>query len=123
MKNNKFIIFFCAVAVIFFAVNAAYASGSHYGGQDGIDGQDGLRGKQGLPGKDGGGTASAIAASQHHFYWGTNSWQGSVGIGAYNSDTAFSFGLAKRFNKTLINGNISQEEGKFGGGFGVNFLF
>ena len=69
------------------------------------------------------GIASAIATAQHNFDYGTHSWQGSVGIGAFDTNTAFSFGLAKRFNKTLINGSITQEEGKFGGGVGINWHF
>lgn len=69
------------------------------------------------------GVASAIAISQHHFDWGTKSWQGSVGIGAFDSKTAFSFGLAKRFNKTLISGTVSEEQGKYGGGIGIGFHF
>ena len=69
------------------------------------------------------GVASAIAASQHQFNYGVLGWQGSVGIGTFDSKSAFSFGLAKRFNKTLINSSISNEEGKFGAGIGINFTF
>lgn len=69
------------------------------------------------------GVASAIASSQHSFDHSTQSWQGSFAIGAFDSDTAFSFGLGKRFRDTLINGNITQENGKYGGGVAVGFHF
>ncbi len=69
------------------------------------------------------GVASAIAIGSHNFDWGTNSLQGSVGIGAFNSNTAFSFGLAKRFNKALISGTVSEEKGKIGGSIAIGFHF
>ncbi len=69
------------------------------------------------------GVASAIALGQHNFDWSTKSWQGSASVGAYDSTTAFSFGLAKRFNKTLISGSVSEENGKIGGGASVRFQF
>jgi len=98
-------------------------------GKNGIDGKDGLNGKDGPQGKTSVanttnyGVASAIAAAQHSFSYETHAFQGSVAIGAFDSQTAFSFGLAKRFNKTLITGNVSSEEGKYGAGIGVNFRF
>lgn len=65
------------------------------------------------------GIASAIAASQHQFNYGIHSWQGSVAVGTYDSETAISVGLAKRFNRTLINGSVSKNSA----GFAVNFTF
>jgi len=112
IKENKVISVFIIFAVLFFSANIAYSSGYHQEPDVVNNTTINLHG-----------IASSIAASQHQFYWGTDSWQGSVGIGAHDATTAFSFGMAKRFNKTLINGNITQEEGKFGGGVGVNFLF
>ena len=120
-KTDYIIIVFVVLAVLFFVASAAYAGEKHhhivntpviettetvinnYSVNDGI--------------------ASAIAAAQHQFNYGVLGWQGSVGIGAYDSKSAFSFGLAKRFNSTLINGNISNEEGKYGGGLGINWTF
>ena len=69
------------------------------------------------------GVASAIAASQHNYYWGKSDLQGSAAIGSFDNKTAFSFGRAKKYKKTLINGSISNEEGKIGAGFGINWIF
>jgi len=69
------------------------------------------------------GVSSAIAASQHQFYYGTKAWQGSFAAGAFDNNTAFSFGLAKRFQKTLINGSVSVENGKTGYGAALNWQF
>jgi len=114
MKNNKFI---CLVAVVFFMANIAYSSEYHKHTYNAVNTTI-------QPSKiELKGVASAIASSQHQFYYGTYAWQGSVGIGAYDATTAFSFGLAKRFNKALINGNVTEEKGKFGGGVGINWHF
>lgn len=101
------------IAILLVLANIAYAGGSHHHEHETIINNT----------IDNSGIASAIATAQHNFDYGTHSWQGSVGIGAFDTKTAFSFGLAKRFNKTLINGNITQEEGKFGGGIGINWHF
>ena len=69
------------------------------------------------------GVASAIAAAQHQFNYSVLVWQGSVSAGAYDGETAVSIGLGKRFNSTLINGSISNEGGKYGGGLGVSWTF
>lgn len=69
------------------------------------------------------GTAAAIAASQHSFAYGITSLQGSLAVGAFEDQTAISFGLAKRFKKSLINGSISSENGKVGLGAAVKFHF
>lgn len=95
--------------------NIAYAGGSHHHHETQNTNSVLITNSEGI--------ASAIATAQHNFDYGTHDWQGSVGIGAFDTKTAFSFGLAKRFNKTLINGSITQEEGKFGGGFGINWHF
>jgi len=118
MKNNNFVLF----AILFFA--ASYARADQYrsivyeisnvpretttittltGQSEGI--------------------SSAMAASQHQFYYGTKAWQGSIAAGAFDNSTAFSFGLAKRFQKTLINGSISVENGKTGYGAALNWQF
>ncbi len=118
---NKFIVFFCACAVLFFAaLNAAYSSESHHSIVYVDIPKETTITTYTAQSK---GVASALATAQHNFDYGTHAWQGSVGIGAFDTNTAFSFGLAKRFNKTLINGSITQEEGKFGGGVGINWHF
>lgn len=69
------------------------------------------------------GVALSIAASQHHFDYGTHSWQGSVGVGYFDSEQAISGALAKRFNDVLLNGSIGRESDNTGVGFGVNVRF
>ena len=69
------------------------------------------------------GAALGIAAAQHNFDYGTFSWQGSIATGSYDNSTAFSFGLAKRFKSTLINGSVSNEGGKMGFGGALGFRF
>lgn len=120
MKFITFFVLFCAGFMLFLA-GTAYSREYHHGIiiEQSPNYQSTTNNYQ-ISSK---GVASAIAASQHQFYWGTKSWQGSVGIGAFDNNAAFSFGLAKRFNKTLINGSISKEEGKTGGGIGINWLF
>ena len=120
MMKNKFIVFFCICAALFFGVNIAYSSESHHSIVY-VDVPAGTTITSTIGRSEG--IASAIATAQHNFDYGTHSWQGSVGIGAFDTNTAFSFGLAKRFNKTLINGSVTQEEGKFGGGVGINWHF
>ena len=69
------------------------------------------------------GAALAIAASQHNFDWGTHKWQGSIGLGSFDNQDAISFGVAKRFDRVLINGSLGREGSKFGYGVGVNLRF
>jgi len=69
------------------------------------------------------GTAMAIAVAQHHFGFGTYSWQGSASAGFYDGEQAYSAGLAKRFEEVLINGTISRESDETGYGIGANFRF
>lgn len=120
-SENIFITLFVIFAILFFAIGIARADKYHHGVIIEQSPTETLPTNAVLLSTKG--IASAIATSQHQFYWGTKSWQGSVGIGAFDSNTAFSFGMAKRFNKTLINGSISNEDGKIGGGIGVNWLF
>jgi len=69
------------------------------------------------------GIAASIAASQHVFAYGLSSLQGSVAVGTYDNNTAFSFGLAKKFGKSLVNGSVSNENGKLGIGAAINLHF
>ena len=69
------------------------------------------------------GVALSLAASQHHFDFGTQSWQGSVGAGHFKDDTAFSFGVGKRFDRVLINGSVGVEDNELGLGAGINWRF
>ena len=69
------------------------------------------------------GVASSIAASQHHFDFGTHSWQGSIGAGSFSGQGAISFGVAKRLDRVLVNGSFGTEGDKSGFGVGVNWRF
>lgn len=71
------------------------------------------------------GVASAIAHAQHQFDWGTYSYQGSVGVGIFNSREAVSVAFGKRFTKKggLLNASLSLEDGKVGIGVGYNWRF
>ena len=73
-------------------------------------------------------TALSIATAQHHFDFGTRSLQGSFGVGKFDDNNAVSFGMAKQFNRVLINGTIGAhgedmdlESVAFGAG--VNWRF
>jgi len=123
MKNNKLITLYVLFSALFFATLHARADQYRSIVYTPIYTVDPITSIENTKTYTNDGVASAIAASQHSFYWGTKSWQGSIGVGAFDNDTAFSFGLAKRFNKTLINSSISNEDGKIGGGIGINWLF
>ena len=69
------------------------------------------------------GVALAIAKAQHHFDFGTHSWQGSIGVGTFDSESAISFGVAKRLDRVLVNGSVGFEDGKTGAGVGINWRF
>jgi len=114
---SKFITFFCIFAVLFFAASYARADSYH-----GIVYEQTPTSTQ-IMEKSSTGVPSAIAAAQHNYYWGKSDLQGSVGMGVFDNKAAFSFGLAKKYKKTLINGSISNEEGKIGGGVGINWIF
>jgi len=106
--------------VLFFAVSMAAIADSNYSI---VYEQQPITTSTQIIEKSSTGTASAIAASQHNYYWGKSDLQGSAAIGSFNGNTAFSFGLAKKYKKTLINGSISNEEGKIGAGMGINWIF
>ena len=63
-----------------------------------------------------------IASAQHHFDWSTSKWQGSIGMGHYDGDSALSAGLAKRYDEVLINLNVVKGD-ELGGGLGVGWRF
>lgn len=69
------------------------------------------------------GTALGIAASQCHHDFATVSLQGCAGIGSFMNEKAYSFGLAKRFDRVLINGSVSTENSNTAIGAGINFRF
>ena len=118
--KNKFMIFFVVFAAFYFILlQNAYSTERHhaivYEHVDNTATQ--------VIEKSSSGAASAIAASQHSYYWGKSDLQGSASIGSFDGNTAFSFGLAKKYKQTLINGSISNEEGKIGAGMGINWIF
>jgi len=75
------------------------------------------------------GVAQSLAAAQHHFDFGTYSYQGSLGAAQYNNKTALSFGLAKRMckdqykNCVMINGSVGITDGREAVGAGINWRF
>ena len=71
------------------------------------------------------GVALGIAATQHHFDFGTYKWQGSLGLGRFENNTAISIGIAKRLKDedVMINGSFGMENGRTGGGIGLNGRF
>lgn len=120
MKNSKFITLFVAFAAIFFlTLSTAYSDSYH----SIVYEQAPITISTQAIEKSSAGAASAIAASQHNYYWGKSELQGSAAIGSFDGNTAFSFGLAKKYKKTLINGSISNEGGKIGAGAGINWIF
>ena len=69
------------------------------------------------------GIATALASAQHQFDFGTHRWQGSIGLGSYESNSAISFAIAKRLDRVLVNANFSHEDNHTGAGVGVNWRF
>ena len=69
------------------------------------------------------GIALAISNSQIDCNHSTQRWQGGVGMGFYDSKTAISGGICKRFKDTLIKGTLGTEEGRLGGGIGIMWQF
>ena len=69
------------------------------------------------------GIALAIAASQHNFDFGTDSWQGSVGVGSYKDNNASSFAIGKRYGRVLFSGSISTDNDDMAYGAGINWRF
>ena len=70
------------------------------------------------------GVASAIAAAQHQFDWGTYSTQVSAAIGHTDmdsySESALSIAVGRRFGEALVNGSYSHETGANSFGAAVN---
>lgn len=69
------------------------------------------------------GVALGIAASQHHFDFGTHVWQWSAGYGHFDDHDAFSLSIGKRLDRVLINGSIGREGSETGIGVGINGRF
>jgi len=112
----KFIYIFCAFAVIFFLA-LADSHGSEYHHRESANNTTIINNQMGN------GVALGLAAAQHNYYWGKSSLQGSAAVGMFDGKEAFSFGLAKKYKKTLINGSISKEGNKFGVGAAVTWIF
>lgn len=121
MKNNKVVILLGLFVLLFFVLlSNAYSDSYRHGA---VYQQAPIETTTQIIEKSSAGAASGIAAAQHNYYWGKSDLQGSAAIGAFDGNTAFSFGLAKKYKKTLINGSISNEDGKLGGGMGINWIF
>jgi len=69
------------------------------------------------------GTALSLAAASHTFDWGTKDLQGSVGLGGYSGENALSFGIGKRYGRTLLNGSLGVSDGETGYSAAVNWHF
>jgi len=69
------------------------------------------------------GTALSLAAAAHSFDWSTKDLQGSVGLGGYSGENALSFGIGKRYGRTLLNGSLGISEGETGYSAAVNWHF
>ena len=69
------------------------------------------------------GVALGIAVAQHHFDFGTKVWQGSVGVGYYNDNSAISLAVAKRFNRVLVNVSTTFKDEEPAIGAGINWRF
>jgi hypothetical protein len=96
--KNKFIIFFVAFAVLFFAANIALADKYHHHDVP----------RETINNYIQQGVALAAASGQHN-YKATNQLQWSV-AGAFESgSSAASFGLAKQVGKVFVSGNFSSD--------------
>lgn len=114
-KDDYFIVAFLIICVSFFVASWARADGNHnYQSTTNISQISNYNVK---------GVALAISQAQINFDHGTQSWQGAVGFGAFDSRTAISFGVGKRFKDVIINGAVGVEEGAYGGGVGIMFRF
>ena len=71
------------------------------------------------------GVASAIAAAQCQFDFGTYRTQGCLSVGRYDGHNAVNFGVGKRFskNRVLINGSVALEDNEPAVGSAVNWRF
>lgn len=111
--KNKFIVFFCAVAVLFFGLLAnAYSHDYHH--YESVTVTNAANNN---------GVALAIAASQHQFDFGTHRWQGSIAAGSFGGESALSFGVAKRLDRVLLNGSFGMQGSSVGIGIGANWRF
>jgi len=114
----KLIIFGCIIGVLFFlALTDVYSHEYHHSAKQSANNTTIINNHTGN------GVALGLAAAQHNYYWGKSSLQGSAAVGMFDGKEAFSFGLAKKYKKTLINGSISKEGNKFGVGAGINWIF
>lgn len=112
---NKLIAFGCLLASLFFMALADSYGSERYPVNNTVNHYTVV--------VEGKGTATAIASSQHNFDWSTDKWQGSFGLGGFSNKSAHSFGLAKKFDKVLINGSVSHEEADTGYGLGIGWRF
>jgi hypothetical protein len=109
MKENKVIIAFCVIAVLFFMANIAWSHDHHE--------------SKVIQTVKNNGVALAIAKAQHSFDWSTEKIQGSVGMGSFDNNDAISFAAGKRVGQILLNGSIGRENSKYGYGVGVTWRF
>jgi len=118
MKNNKVIALFVLFSVLFFANaradqnNIVYEHNYRNSTETYIENP-----------KNYTGVASAISAAQCHFDFATDVLQGCASVAGHNGGSAVSFGLGKRFGRTLINGACSIEGEYRSCGGGVNWRF
>jgi hypothetical protein len=115
---KSLIIFFTILFVLSFAANIAYSSEKHHHSVIIEPSETTIINNQIAKG-----VALAISVSQIDCNHSTRKWQGGVGFGFYDSETAISGGVCKRFKDTLIKSTIGVEDGKIGAGIGIMFQF
>lgn len=116
-----------SICAFFVIVAPAHSKDPHHTPPESVQGPMGETGARGKAGRsDASSAALGIATGQHQFDWDTYKWQGSVGVGVFEDDSAASIGFAKRLcpscGSALINGSFGvTEDGDHGGGAGIGW--
>ena len=69
------------------------------------------------------GAALSLGAAAIDCSYGTNKWQGGVGVGYYEDETAPAIGLCKKYDSGLYKFTIGNESGNTGASIGATFTF
>lgn len=102
--------------LIFLLSFSAFAGGSHHNINETIINES-------IVNEVNRGVALGLASSALQFDLNTNGLQWSAGAGFYDGSEAATFGLGKRFGKTLINGSVGIENGQTGLSLGISGKF
>ena len=121
--KNKFIIFFCACAFLFFtALNAAYSSESHHSivyVDVPVETTTETITKYSITE----GIALGYAFAGIDCNMSSDKWHGGVGGGFFDGINAPAIGLCKRWGNTMLKGAVGTERGKNGASIGIMFNF